>query len=532
MPVRTFLAAAALLAAASPAPGETYHAAGDDQALWLAVGKKGKKEIRYEMSFRTPEKDWETLPLAWKGQVRAVAAVEGQGVVFMDDGVNLWYSPWSTSPGRGTKPAPQLWPSDTRLLSVCSPPRGGGKAVLVLVHRPVVRPTTTTRFATTTAGEPTTAAKAKWRTELALLQATPNAWQTVAALPWPRAERAFLAVADRAAYVLVTEPEPAFLAVRDGRWQTLEVPKDIRRCRPLALVAVAGEPLLASFQQPRAGQVSLAAWRTGRWQGPKVVTRGDQAVVWPDVSPPAVARYGDRLVLIWPERGTCLSAVCGPDGRFTAPAEDVFRYTRAIETVNRIWRWFFYIVPGVIVALMLWPGQPLRTAHFTLPRRLPPAPLRKRIVAAGIDLVPFFAAAGLLIGPEEAQRLYESLNQGRLSVRVATTLLGVLVAYPAYGTVLEHLLGATLGKRALRLRVVGDGGRRASFRELALRNLSKVLELMVVLPLLVPLFTRYRQRLGDKISWTAVVDTTWTPPETEGQQPPEGEGDQPKEEKL
>ncbi len=80
------------------------------------------------------------------------------------------------------------------------------------------------------------------------------------------------------------------------------------------------------------------------------------------------------------------------------------------------------------------------------------------------------------------------------------------MAFPVYCIALEKLYGATLGKLALRLRVVGQGGRKASLRELALRNISKILELAVFPFLLLPVFTRYRQRLGDKVAWTTVID--------------------------
>ena len=70
------------------------------------------------------------------------------------------------------------------------------------------------------------------------------------------------------------------------------------------------------------------------------------------------------------------------------------------------------------------------------------------------------------------------------------------------------------------LRVVGDRGRRPTFREVALRNVSKIPEMITPLPLLLfPLLTRYRQRLGDKIAWTAVIDLARSaPPEPDEDQ--------------
>ena len=87
--------------------------------------------------------------------------------------------------------------------------------------------------------------------------------------------------------------------------------------------------------------------------------------------------------------------------------------------------------------------------------------------------------------------------------------MAFLGAYPVYCLLMESRYGATLGKMAMRLRVVGDGGRRPLLREIALRNISKIPELMamlLVIPILFPVLTRYRQRLGDKIAWTTVID--------------------------
>ena len=105
--------------------------------------------------------------------------------------------------------------------------------------------------------------------------------------------------------------------------------------------------------------------------------------------------------------------------------------------------------------------------------------------------------------------------------------------YTPYCIVMEHRFGATLGKMLFRLTVVSDSGRRPGFRQILLRNLSRIPELRTGLLLLVPLFTRYRQRLGDKLARTAVIDTSVTfapppqPPEEPLQEPRDDPDDQP-----
>jgi uncharacterized RDD family membrane protein YckC len=104
-----------------------------------------------------------------------------------------------------------------------------------------------------------------------------------------------------------------------------------------------------------------------------------------------------------------------------------------------------------------------------------------------------------------------------------------MVSYIAYCTIMEWRLGATLGKKLLGLKTVGDDGRRPGLREVFLRNLVKIVELTwpIGLPLLMflPVINRNRQRLGDLLARTAVAEgspipTAPPPQEEHGEEPP------------
>ena len=86
--------------------------------------------------------------------------------------------------------------------------------------------------------------------------------------------------------------------------------------------------------------------------------------------------------------------------------------------------------------------------------------------------------------------------------------IAAMTTYIVYCILMEKLLGATVGKLVLGLRVVGEDATEPDWRSIALRNVTKAFEitwLFLPLLLLFPLYTRYRQRMGDMAARTAVV---------------------------
>ena len=157
---------------------------------------------------------------------------------------------------------------------------------------------------------------------------------------------------------------------------------------------------------------------------------------------------------------------------------------------------------------------------FSLPANAVPAPLGKRLVAAMLDLLPmtFISSAIFLSGAfgDVPQLTIEDIQhmayQQGLPNFMAYFVVTALALYAAYCFVMELRYGATLGKMAMRIKVIGDDGERPAPAQLLLRNLVKIVELAwppVGLPilLLLPLLNRNRQRLGDMFARTTVVDS-------------------------
>lgn len=121
----------------------------------------------------------------------------------------------------------------------------------------------------------------------------------------------------------------------------------------------------------------------------------------------------------------------------------------------------------------------------------------RRVLAWLVDGLPFgLAAVGLVAG----------LGGGDLALAAQLVLVVGLASF-AYQTLAHALVGATLGKRLLGLRVVGPDGRRPSPGRSALRAALAVagVALLGVGPLLA-LFTLSGRALHDLLSGTTVVD--------------------------
>lgn len=84
-------------------------------------------------------------------------------------------------------------------------------------------------------------------------------------------------------------------------------------------------------------------------------------------------------------------------------------------------------------------------------------------------------------------------------------LIGGAFMFGIYTIVAEYLAGETLGKRAMRLRVVRESGARIGLGQAIVRQLPMFLQVYVI-DALFALFTERRQRAFELLSRTRVVD--------------------------
>src|SRR5205807_2084991 len=129
----------------------------------------------------------------------------------------------------------------------------------------------------------------------------------------------------------------------------------------------------------------------------------------------------------------------------------------------------------------------------------------RRIGAALIDialLAVLLVVVGIVAGQSQAGHGHASvyLHGGAAIVFFALALVYYFVA--------EATTGATVGKRALELRVVGPDGQPASAGRVAVRTLLRIVDVLPALYLVgfvAVLATGGRRRLGDLAAGTTVV---------------------------
>jgi uncharacterized RDD family membrane protein YckC len=228
---------------------------------------------------------------------------------------------------------------------------------------------------------------------------------------------------------------------------------------------------------------------------------------------PLVGRLGDRAVLLWRRDEALEMTAISVAGRYDAVREVTILSTEPQE--SRAEEVFSYLLIGVLIGvgvpLLLLPARMPRTA-FALPEPVRPTGLLKRMSAGLIDLLPCLALAGAIFPvepPADGGGLPWSTDV-ELTTEQALMVATCLGLYVVYGFLMELAYGATLGKLAVGIRVVAVGAQRADLRECALRNVTKILEMappLTVMLVLFPLLTPWRQRFGDMLAGTAVVDS-------------------------
>ena len=144
----------------------------------------------------------------------------------------------------------------------------------------------------------------------------------------------------------------------------------------------------------------------------------------------------------------------------------------------------------------------------TPPLHIRPAPISKRLVAGLIDsLIIGLVWLGLLAALHRGINV-EWANAGYLGAITFT-----------YYFLQEGLFSLTIGKRLLRLRIVGREGDPASVKESLLRNLLRFVDwlpFLYILGVLSVVISTERRRLGDLVAGTFVTPA----PEKDANPPP------------
>jgi uncharacterized RDD family membrane protein YckC len=175
-----------------------------------------------------------------------------------------------------------------------------------------------------------------------------------------------------------------------------------------------------------------------------------------------------------------------------------------------MWGWLLSVL--ALCGALVWTGVELFVAkrRGASPEPVPQpestpaveaASLGRRAGAFGIDLALIAVMTCVLAGPA-------GILPGGVPALDAAGIqhpLFVKLSILAYLALPEAFFGWTVGKRALGLAVVGERGRRAGLWAALLRNLFKLVAVLVMVEAAVALSTPNLRRLGDLAAGTVVV---------------------------
>jgi len=193
-----------------------------------------------------------------------------------------------------------------------------------------------------------------------------------------------------------------------------------------------------------------------------------------------------------------------------APLQDLAPVNSLATPVGMVAAWWFQVVVIALVVIML---ATLRRRNQQIPKsvfRLPLAPPPTRMVAGCIDAFPILLWLALSILHSSHGDLVSALLAGGWKSRLFWFYGAGYLVYVTHTLVSELLTGQTLGKWTMGLKVVGMDGAPPSRRAILIRNLLRLIDvsnLLLFLPLLMIVISPLRQRIGDALAGTVVIDT-------------------------
>lgn len=215
----------------------------------------------------------------------------------------------------------------------------------------------------------------------------------------------------------------------------------------------------------------------------------------------APAEAGTVNVKLWSKKDGQLSGpesqIVAPPARTTPGADSFFQYA---------------VLCGILGVLFIWRRDTL-TRPAPLHEGLVLAQLSKRAVALLIDLAILFPVWGPIVfelwrrdAPNltVAQQLALSPRAAAPSLLWSKAVVGAVVGL--YAAILEAWTGMTAGKRLVGLAVTGAHGGRCGFVAIIVRNLARIIEFHFPPLILLVAFTPSRQRLGDLLAKSVVVE--------------------------
>ena len=552
--------AAILLAVGSCQAAEPrFLLTGSDSTVWLV--RVDDDARTFDIALREKGGTWKWLQQRLTGRPdQAVASTRKLHLLFVSPLEELVFEE-SGSRAPAMTPQDPRWPAGAAPLAMCQWQDANSGQIVGIAAIVPRAPGPTTASAPAAAGEPATrttelrprpaakAARGERTVVLGVFRRLGPNWAHLADLPdvtISDSSRLLATTAMGRLYLMIAEPGRGpnrMLVWADGQWRNMPLAGALAEDAPLAMDTVAKRVVLAlagSADQAGHRGVKLAEM-TADAAGFSVqaMLAGDEPFTFKVGTLPQVARMGDQLAMLWQDANGLAFGTCQPRLGQLVPdgTVDIFNHAPeggAAQQLLATIPWI--IVIGIIVITMLYRPQGANEP-FILPAGARPGNIGKRLLALLIDLLPCSLLTSLaweawLIGTkamteaqltemvQRAARAVQNDKQADFPIDIAILGIAVMAVFVIYCLAMEARYGATLGKMLLKLRVVGNGGRRADLRQCVVRNLMKILEITVMPPLImlvlvsmVMVITRYNQRFGDLFARTAVIDAASLPRE-------------------
>ena len=165
--------------------------------------------------------------------------------------------------------------------------------------------------------------------------------------------------------------------------------------------------------------------------------------------------------------------------------------------------WMNVVVVGLLTIAMLatFRQRPPNAQERLETSKLLIAPLSRRIPAGVIDAIPFLIGGAWVVN---------RVSNASLSIDDVTTMIYVpqligMAVYILHVTISELIFGRSIGKLIFGLRVVTTEGGPVPAGRIILRNLLRVLDLLLFLPIFFVFISPNSQRIGDLAARTLVV---------------------------
>jgi len=512
-----------LYALTEPAPPAIL-LTGNTQGLWVV--RRSPDGDTYDVVAKPADERWRWIAREVIGEPVSALGIDRKLHLILGDPLGYLIYDLDGGTLAGRNPEHPSWPGDASPIALCP----GGRiledwpaGILAVVARQSSGPTTADST------RPPDLAKTREIT-IGVFAKTGTAWEHLSDCPivfdlTPNT-RVLGTTADKSLYVVLSDPDAMrnrLVVFSADNWREVSLDECGPESYPISLVTAYDRPVFVIARAARLGtgeqiELQLATYDPGKGSFSfQPVVRDAEMVRWDRRRVPLAARLADRLALVWSEAGELKLARCDFSGQFQNATEiGVFARRPPDDRGKKIHEFFVWSLLFAILIPVLFMRPKASPRPFALPPEVRPAAPVKRFLGVLIDYVPWVIISAVIF-PVEASSLEEFRRQwtemagrGQLPANIAWFLITAQVLYAVYGILMEYRFGATLGKAILRMRVVGDGASRPDLRGILLRNLIRIIELeipMVILPIFLLIFTRNRQRLGDMIARTTVIDT-------------------------